>query len=396
MGEELFVRLRDCFTAGYTLPQYCIDNGIKKPLFVFEKKHELFLWEIYVQFNYDKRMKAQYNTIDETEFLLGYSAFNNCYSLRIKPFSEKMLDDYDKVFLLSTDKSKLKSDKAIYLDQLLDDFIRKAYYEIPVLHFMQRHPKVKLIVTNFPSQLERYKEGTKFKEQLKGNQELLALIAKHSGKIETPLDKFGYTNEQVFEMMENLRPEKISDGSTELPTDDTKLLRRIKNGKRITAYQPETYKNKIYFFGTCHQFGMNAPFDKTIESYLQKMLNEHNLPYRVENEGQYYFGRHQDIFYNLNKLSPAPGDIIFIYIVNPLPKNLPFCDVSDAFDPPNDYREIFSDKWHVNELGYKLLAEKYFKFLTENNFFRDKEFNYPLPPPRAIDTEYLLGRSKAA
>ena len=29
MGEELFVKLRYCFMAGYTLPQYCIDNGIK-------------------------------------------------------------------------------------------------------------------------------------------------------------------------------------------------------------------------------------------------------------------------------------------------------------------------------------------------------------------------------
>ena len=36
--EELLIQLEDCFTGGYTLPQYCIDNGIKKPLFVAEKK----------------------------------------------------------------------------------------------------------------------------------------------------------------------------------------------------------------------------------------------------------------------------------------------------------------------------------------------------------------------
>jgi len=35
MNEDLFIiRLRDCFTAVYTFPQFCIDNNIKKPLFV--------------------------------------------------------------------------------------------------------------------------------------------------------------------------------------------------------------------------------------------------------------------------------------------------------------------------------------------------------------------------
>ena len=45
MDDELFIKLRDCFTAGYTLPQYCLDNDIKRPLIVAEEKHELFVWE---------------------------------------------------------------------------------------------------------------------------------------------------------------------------------------------------------------------------------------------------------------------------------------------------------------------------------------------------------------
>ena len=53
--ELCVIKLRDCFTAGYTLPQFCIDNEIKKPLFVSEEKFLQFVWEIYVQFRYDKR-----------------------------------------------------------------------------------------------------------------------------------------------------------------------------------------------------------------------------------------------------------------------------------------------------------------------------------------------------
>ncbi len=150
----------------------------------------------------------------------------------------------------------------------------------------------------------------------------------------------------------------------------------------MTAYQPDTYRNKIYFFGPCHYFGRNAPFDKTIESFLQKMLNEHGLPYRVENEGQDFAARYQDIFHNLNALKPAPGDIIFFYFWNVRSTDdaIPFFSVKDAFDPPQDFKKIFCTKKHINELGYKILAEKYFDYLTANDFFRDKDFNYPAPP----------------
>ena len=42
--ERLLIQLRDCFTGGYTLPQFCIDNKIKRPLFFAEGKIWQFLW----------------------------------------------------------------------------------------------------------------------------------------------------------------------------------------------------------------------------------------------------------------------------------------------------------------------------------------------------------------
>ena len=380
--ELKILQLRDCFTVGYTLPQYCIDNNIKRPLFVTEKRFEQFIWQIYVQFSYDKRIEAQFSIFDEPTFKLRYSVHDTFSLLKLKELSNELLDDCDKIIVISSDKNKVKNEKAIYLDKLTDEFIRKVYYEIPILHFMQRYPKVKLITTNFPW-IGRYKDGLEFNKQLKTLEEMWKLLRNtKDNSLKTPLDKFGYTTEQDFELMEIFKTKSNPDGTTVMEEDDTKPLRRIKDSKRATAYQPETYRNKIYFFGSCHQFGINAPFDKTIESYLQKMLNEHNLPYRVENEGQYYFGRYQDMFYNLNALNPEPSDIIFIWTHGISLKNIPFCDVSNAFDPPHDYKEIFCVQGHVNELGYKLVAEKYFKYLTENNFFHDKEFKYPLPPPR--------------
>ena len=240
---------------------------------------------------------------------------------------------------------------------------------------------MKLFLTNYPN-IYRYKDGFEFDSQLLGVEEFAErLRADKSGNVKTTLDKFGYTNAQVLEISEPPEVMTKPDGSTVMIDDATKPLLRIQNGKRVTADQPEKFLNRIYFVGQCVYFGVYAPFDKTIESYLQKILNENNLPYRVENFSQRYWNRYQDIFYTLNKIEPAPDDLAFVWISNMTLKKFPLFDASDAFDPPHDFKEIFCIKGHFNELGYKILAEKYFNFLTTNNFFRDKKFTYPPPPP---------------
>lgn len=381
--EQLIVRLRGCFTGGYTLPQCCIDNNIKRPLFVSEKKFELFLWEVYVQFHYDNRLLARFCFIDSDDTNLLFNIHRAVDGkLTIKNISNFNLNDFDKIILLTLKNVKLDAGKTVCLPDLGKFFSQRTFIDIPLLNFLQRYPQVKLILTNFPS-MSRYKNSEGYEEfnaQLWSADELLKAL--RTGKnVKSPFDRFGYTSEEIIALVKVEKKKKCSDGSVMLSDDNHPLL-RIKNGKRETAYQPEHYNNKIYFFGPCHHYGTNAPFDKTIESYLQKMLNENGLPYRVENESQHFAWRYQDVFYNLNKMDPAPGDIIFFWNVGLKSNNdvIPFCDISDAFDPPNDYKEVYCRTGHVNEIGYKLVAEKYFKYLTENNFFRDIKFNYPPPP----------------
>ncbi len=398
MDDKLFVKLRDCFTAGYTLPQYCIDNEIKKPLFVSEKKFLNFVWEIYAQFRYDKRMLAQFSFLDMPSGEINLSIYGTLTSLIFYNISEVNVNNFDKIFLLTSEKLTSHMEKSIYLSELTDSFARKIYAEIPLIHFLQRNPKVKLFMTKLPNHIEKYEGGNEFGNTLIATHLLSKKIIKNVGKpLETPLDKFGYTNQEVNKMI-HVAINGIKTDANGLTTmnDCSDSLIQIKNGKRVTAYQPEKFLNKIYFVGPCYYMGSYAPFHKTIESYLQKMLNESNLPYRVENEAQTYWGRYQDMLYNLNALQLQPNDIIFIYVDNLSVDVLPLFDLSAAFDSPNDYREIFVDRSHINEIGYKILAEKYFKFLTENNFFRKVEFNYPIPPPFIIDMVYLLGSSRAA
>ena len=396
MNEELFVKLRDCFTAGYTLPQYCIDNGIKKPLFVSEKKYELFLWQVHAQFHYDKRLIAQFSFIDadqaEAYFpgpvgVIGHLIAKNFFAMN--------LDAFDKIILFTTKNVEVDKIKLIRFADLERLFISRTYIEVPLLNFVQHFPKVKIFLTQFPKTPTI--RNTECLSQLYSAEELVHLLrVDKSGNVKTPLDRFGYTNAQVLEISEAPRIKRNLDGTTVLVDDDTKPLQGIKNGKRMTAYQPAHYQNTIYFYCGCHYYGIHAPFDKTIESYLQNMLNKAGLLYRVENESQYFFFRTQDTLYNLNNLKPAPGDIVFVDDQHVASNRIPFADVDDVLDLPQDYQEFCCTKWHFNEIAYKLVAEKYFKFLTENNFFRDKELNYPLPPPLIIDMAYPLGSSKAA
>ncbi len=381
--EKLEIRMRDCFTAGYTLPQYCIDNGINKPLFVSDEKLIKFVWEIFVQFGYDKRLMPQFSFLDLPMDEVRFSINNIIGPVKFKNFSEINPADFDAIILLTTEKVEVKSKvKVINFFALTKYFLRKVYAEIPALNFLKRFPGVKLFYTILPNDLERYEGGKEFIKTFPDVDKIVKNIK--AGKnvvLPAPYDKSGYTNQDFASIVDFGKTVSNPDGTSTMRDNDSFPV-KIKNGKRLTANQPEKFKNRIYFMGPCHFAGLFASYDKTIESYLQKMLNEHKLPYRVENESQRVAFRYQDMFYNLNKLNPAPGDIVFLWLTNNLhADNIPFVDLSDAFDPPQDYRKLYIVDRHFNEQGYKVLAEKFFEILTENNFFRDKEYDYPMPPP---------------
>ena len=383
MAEENFLRLRYAFAAGYSMPQFCVDNNIAKPLFVLSKEAEYFLRELYAQFHYDGRLTAQFSFSDADEKIsklklyLGGGLFRPHVS--VKHVSAVKVDDFDKIILLTKKDPRIAADKIIRFADAERFFVQRAFVDIPVLNFLQRRPDVKLVVTNFPV-VQNLRGGKEFNAQLQPAADIIKAL-RAGVALKTPLDKFGYSPEQILELVEGSAVKKNLDGTTAL-VDDNCLLRRIQDGRRATAHQPEKYLNTVYFFGSCHHYGINAPFDKTIESYLQLMLNEHGLPYRIENCSQHFAGRYEDIFRNLNALNPAPGDIVFLWVANLRANNdaVPFCDVSNAFDPPVDFRDIYCRQYHVNQLGYKILAEKYFDYLTANNFFRDVELEYPPPP----------------
>ena len=157
------------------------------------------------------------------------------------------------------------------------------------------------------------------------------------------------------------------DGSTALIDNNDRLI-NIKNGIRNTAYQDSIYKNNIFFFGTCTYIGIGVPFDKTIESYLQLIINKNNDSFRVWNYGQFYASRYQDIFYNMHKINYKKGDIIFVCLQNLRPISFDYLDFNKLFLNDNDL-QFFVDFGHMFETANPRIAEYIYRFLQCNNFF---------------------------
>jgi [citrate (pro-3S)-lyase] ligase len=151
----------------------------------------------------------------------------------------------------------------------------------------------------------------------------------------------------------------------------------IKNGRRVTTDQPESSKRTVYVNGGCLAFGTHAQDRKTIASVLQRIFNKQasELQVKVENYGVFAGSSHSHIFEWLNDIPANPGDVVIVMnFSNRI--DLPILDLSDLFRRPHDYGEVFTDSpCHVNENGYKVIAEKLFEYLKDNDYFTDCEIS---------------------
>ena len=257
MNEDiLIIQLRDCFTAGYTFPQFCVDNNIKKPLFIaIDERRADFIWEIFVQFKYDKRINPKFTLLNGKTPSFNFSVAAVLSEMKFENPAEINFNEYDAIIVLNAIRLNANIPQIIYLDQLTDYFIKRTYAEIPLIHFLQRHPKIKIILLINP-RLNLNEYSTDFEKKISKeniHQVHDRIVASKGKKVETPLDFLGYTNDEVLELFEMTGAKTNLDGTTSLEDTASKLI-GIRDGKRLTAYQPKTFENKIYFMGDLHIF----------------------------------------------------------------------------------------------------------------------------------------------
>ncbi len=386
--QKKYIQLRDCFSAGYSLPQFCVDNGIRNPLIASYDPD--FLWEIYVQFRYDKRILPEFCLLKNETVDVNHNAYWTVGGCRFEPINYEKTDKFDKYIILTTNKmSRLEKEKTIYFDELLYRICRYVYLERPLYSYINANKGVKVITANIPMLYENETNTPYEKEILKKTIFQLRAELKNNkqGEIETRFDEFGYSNAEVSKLLTLSDAKNNMDGTTSLYDNEDELV-NVRNGIRQTAYQPDEYENTIYLCGTCVFYGIGVPYYKTIESYLQQLLNENGNKYRVENQSQFYATRYQDLFYNIDKLPVKDGDIIIVFAQGLLADKLPQFNTNNLFARPHDYGEVFLDFGHLNERGNKVYAQKLYDYLKQHKFMKDVSYEHI---PDSISNVHMYG-----
>lgn len=145
------------------------------------------------------------------------------------------------------------------------------------------------------------------------------------------------------------------------------------NGIRLTTNQIQKHKRSIFIVGECIAFGVGSSDGNTIASFLQRNLNRFVSKYKfnVYNYGYFlrdFTGLSSGEIYKILDFIPAQsGDIILFSFSSS--DDLPFCDLSKAAQRPHSYGEVFFDRYHYTADGNRLIADKLFDYLQQNDFF---------------------------
>ena len=145
------------------------------------------------------------------------------------------------------------------------------------------------------------------------------------------------------------------------------------NGIRFTTGCPQKFNRSIHFFGPCIAIGGGVKDSQTIESILQKIINQNKISCKIFNYGMNsgFDGQITNMLYRVLDTNFNKEDIVIFLAMNK--KNFAFkeLDYNKYFleDIFNDFKlkdlKIFRDKviLHTNEVGNKSIAEFLFKKL---------------------------------
>ena len=149
---------------------------------------------------------------------------------------------------------------------------------------------------------------------------------------------------------------------------------------RITTDVPKQYDNEIYCYGPCTAFGAFATDEKTIESFLQRIINSNNYPYSVHNYGSIGSGEiiNNDLntLYTLMDTKFNEGDVAIFFgysIFNNMIKLNPEKIISTVeifSNSPFDKVGCFESSDHIDDVGNHIIAEMIFNRMKK--FLRRK------------------------
>lgn len=174
-------------------------------------------------------------------------------------------------------------------------------------------------------------------------------------------------------------PQVIQKGNVYCHEDYAGKYVTVINGKRITCYQPDTYKRTIHVYGRCGAFGYAVEDAETIPSLLQKELNAQGYDdIRVVNHGLW---GGEDAYLDHNFLQDVTGmkegDIVLFYrrhydkrlLRQLIARGVWYKEITHVWHTYDIAKNAFFDKpGHMSSAGYAVVAELLCKDLIKHDF----------------------------
>lgn len=154
------------------------------------------------------------------------------------------------------------------------------------------------------------------------------------------------------------------------------------DGMRVTVEQPENFKGRVHIFGASIAYGFGVEDRYTLASCIQRLLNEQeDEGYKVFNYGvrglplEEYVKIIKDakIYKKDHILCTIPGGASKECKEALLEHKCIVIDLSDYFQHPHEYGEVFFDDGHFNYKGYIVSADIIFRLIFNNPKDLDKK-----------------------
>lgn len=359
---------------GYTVGRWLKDNGIEHiSIYCEEQNLELFeKFLISLQFD-DSIVVDGFYSNKEFEFDHYQSRnFGRAFFKQQVPKNGTVIYVDEKVKKVDFPNCKVLN--------LLTCLWKAEAYAIayrPLVQYKKLHPNINILCLDYPRMPPKEKRNERELKMTENASDYfyLNLIKRFPDTFNVFSEK-QYTFEDWKSLFDTPKSEIDINGKRHYYDYNSKL-NNIKNGHRVTLYQPEIYKNTIYMLGPCGAYGYGCADEDTSSSNLQKILNENKINYKVENYGSFLNYRLKDKYQYLFDLPVKDGDIIIIEVWNKLPEicenYFNFINLEELFYRPHNYGEVFVDFLHLSYIGQKVLAEKIFEFLKSKNFYIDQK-----------------------
>ncbi|MEY8326198.1 adenylyltransferase/cytidyltransferase family protein [Lachnospiraceae bacterium 54-11] len=225
------------------------------------------------------------------------------------------------------------------------------------------------------------------KENLLLAEEIIMPALNKARTKETQITFEDYRNYFPSILPKNIAPIKYV-GNYAVMYDLSSKYVNIRSGMRITVSGKEPIRTKkIHFWGKSWVYGLECADGYTLPSFVQKIIDEGGLDYKVYNHG--IPGIPDEIIANLmydqNEMLPKDEIFVLVHMFAEKiysEKAILGCDYINKLssERPSEYGEIWVDSAHIGEDGSELLARQIVDAIIGKGKIVPKEFRNKFNP----------------